>query len=453
MTDSDADVLQRLVAEHDVEFILTMFVDLHGKPCAKLVPASSLDVVMGGAGFAGFAAGAMAQRPSDPDLIAVPDVNSFMPAPWQPGLAVLMCDVSVEGELWPYSPRVILGRALAGLASRGLELRCGLEPEYSLVRRDGHGGLQIADAADNSSSPCYDAVALSRMYDHLSTVSKYMNQLGFGNYANDHEDGNGQFEQNYTYANAMVTADRLIFIRFMLRVMAERAGMIATFMPKPFTDLTGNGLHIHLSLWDTESGEPRFETDGDDPVGLGLSALGYSFAAGVLEHAPSLAAICCPTVNSYKRLGAPAPRSGATWAPTHVAFGGNNRTHLLRVPEPGRIEYRGVDGAANPYLAMAAILGAGLDGVDRSLESPPVNSSNLFDLSAEELTARGIRRLPPTLLHATEMLTANDVIRRALGAGDRGDYIDYFAQVKSDEFFAWHSTVSPWEIDRYLSWF
>jgi glutamine synthetase len=222
-------------------------------------------------------------------------------------------------------------------------------------------------------------------------VSRHLYTLGWGNYANDHEDANGQFEQNFRYADALATADRLVLFRYMVHAVAADAGMQATFMPKPFTQLTGSGLHTHLSLWSASSDEELFDAEpAADPRGLGLSPLGYHWIGGLLEHARSMAAVTCPTVNSYKRLGAPAPLSGATWAPSLVAYGGNNRTHLLRVPEPGRVEHRGVDGSANPYLALAAIVGAGLDGVDRELDPGPPNTANLFALASSELAARGI---------------------------------------------------------------
>jgi glutamine synthetase len=307
----------------------------------------------------------MGQTPADPDLIAVPDPDSYIRVPWQPELAVLMCDVHVLGQPWNFSPRVILKRQLARLAERGLTLMAGLEAEYFLVRRTADGGIAVADELDTASSPCYDVKALSRVYPFLTTVSRYMNQLGWTNYANDHEDANGQFEQNFRYADALTSADRLIFFRYMVHVLAQREGKLATFMPKPFSNLTGNGLHIHSSLWEGE--RPLFDAD-DDPRGLGRSPMAYSYIGGVLDHARAAVAVTCPTVNSYKHMGVGAPSSGATWAPSYVSYGSNNRTQMLRVPEGGRVENRGCDGAANPYLAITAVLASGLDGIDRNLD-------------------------------------------------------------------------------------
>jgi glutamine synthetase len=445
--------LRAKAAADGVEFFFALFVDMHGRPCAKMVPVEALDVMLGGgSGFAGFAAGPMGQSPADPDMIAVPDVASYTLAPWQPGLAVLHCDISVEGEPWPYTPRLILKRMLEKARARGLDYQVGVEAEYFLVRRDGDNGIEVADPLDRMAGPCYDAKGLTRMYDHLTTVSKFMNQLGWENYANDHEDANGQFEQNFHFADALTSADRLIFFRYMVHTIAHNAGLAATFMPKPFANLTGSGLHLHSSLWDASTGAELF-ADPADSRGLGMSQLGYQYIAGLIDHGPALAGITCPTVNSYKRMGVGAPQSGATWAPAYTTYGGNNRTQMLRVPEGGRVENRAVDGSANPYLAMAAQLAAGLDGIDRGLNPGEPNQDNLYLLSADEVGGRGIRTLPPTLLHAMDELVADDVMRDALGKTADGDYVDYYAKVKREEFHAWHSVVTDWEVERYLTLF
>ena len=449
MTDLHDELID-LIGATGVDFVLTMFVDLDGKPCAKLVPATATDVVASGASFAGFAAGPLFQNPADPDLVAVPDSSSFTVLPWEPTVAAVMCDLHSEGDPWPYAPRVLLRSALERLRERGYVMKTGVEAEYSLVRRIEGGSLVVADDRDTAANPCYDVHGLMRMLPHLGEVSGHLDALGFGNYANDHEDANGQFEQNFGFADAVTTADRLILFRFLVRSVAERRGMTATFMPKPFTAGTGNGLHVHTSLWDLED-RPAFATDAaEDHLGLGLTKLGYSFVGGILDHAPALSAFASPTVNSYKRLGANAPRSGATWAPSLVAYGGNNRTHMVRVPEPARFEYRAVDGSANPYLVFTALLAAGLDGVDSGLDPGSPNEDNLFELGPEEREARGLRSLPPTLLHAADLLVGDDVLRAAFGSGPRGDFVDLYAELKRREFLEWHAHVTDWEIDRYL---
>jgi glutamine synthetase len=417
-----------------VRFLLALFVDLTGKPCAKLVPVESADELEHeGVGFAGYAVGAIGQQPCDPDLIAVPDVASYTPLPWvREGLALVHCDPHVEGRPWPYAPRVLLKAMLAKAA--GLELMAGAEVEYFLVTRDEQGTLRPADTLDDGIRPCYDARGLTRMYDHLTAVSTAMNALGWGNYANDHEDANGQFEQNFAYADALTTADRVITARYLISMLAEQRGMTATFMPKPFADRTGSGMHLHLSLW--SDGSSRFPDDGDGR-GHGLSELAYRFLAGLLEHAPGMQAVLAPTVNSYKRTGATSTRSGATWSPRRATWGGNDRTHLVRVPDGHRVELRGGDGAANPYLALAVALAAGLDGIDRQLEPD----------SAEDRP-----ELPPTLLHAVEALRADPVVGKALDAAGPG-VAEYFAGLKREEFLDWHGTVGSWEHDRYLTAF
>lgn len=435
-----------------IEFFLAMFVDLHGKPCAKAVPMSSFDMLMdGGAGFAGFAAGDLGQTPADPDMTVLPDPASYTPVPWKPGVAVLHCDPQVNGAPWPYAPRVILKRALTRIAEeRGWKLKIGIEAEYSLLRRTDDGGYQVADHLDTSAKPCYEVKGLTRMWDFLSTLSRNLNQLGWGNYANDHEDGNGQFENNFTYDEALVTADRTIFFRYMVHMLAYDAGMTATFMPKPFGRQTGNGLHTHQSLW-TLDDEPLFSRAGPDAYGLGLSELAYSYIGGLIEHGRALSALICPTVNSYKRIGVGPPSSGATWAPAYVAYGGNNRTLMLRVPEGDRVEHRAVDGSANPYLAATGMLAAGMDGIERGLDPGQPIEDNLFVLSAQEIADRGIQHLPRTLDRAVDELVTDDVLRTALGPVGNGDFIDYYAEVKRAEFEDYHSTVSLWEVERYLT--
>ncbi|VXB68418.1 MULTISPECIES: type III glutamate--ammonia ligase [unclassified Pseudoclavibacter] len=457
----DRITLRDLAQAHGVQFILATFVDLNGKPCAKLVPTSAADELEAGAlGFAGFAAGLIGQEQHDPDLIAIPDLDSFTPLPFvREGLALVHCDPHVNGKPWPYAPRNILKRAIAELATRGMTAKVGAEVEYFLVDRAEDGTLAPADKRDNGPRPCYDARGVTRMYDHLSSVSTAINSLGWGNYANDHEDGAGQFEQNFDYADALTTADRVITLRYILNVLAEERGMTATFMPKPFTNRTGTGLHLHLSLW-SEQDEPLFpanpgaggtaaSTDdaasepAADARGLGLSPVAYGFVAGLLEHAPALQAFLAPSVNSYKRIGTATSSSGATWSPRKASYGGNDRTHMVRVPDNKRVELRSGDGAANPYLAVATSIMAGLDGIDNSID--PGNPSGPGQ------APEGAAVLPATLLHAVEALRRDPVILASL-SGDEATG-RYFADAKETEFLTWHAQVSDWELDTYLTAF
>jgi glutamine synthetase len=450
---SNADDAREIIAERGIEFLFAQFVDMHGKPSAKLVPAHHLDDLLSeGAGFAGFAAGDIGQGPHDPDLIAIPDPRSLTILPWRPTVARFACDVTVEGEPWPFCPRTILRGALDRAAALGYELKLGAELEYFLLRRTADGGIELADPLDTLELPCYDMRALTRNLDFVSTVSHAVTGLGWDNYATDHEDANGQFEQNFSFADALTTCDRAVFFRYMVESLAQERGLIATFMPKPFAHLTGNGCHFHVSLW--RDGVNLFERDpAEDPRGFGLSELAYKFLAGLKAHAKAYIALTAPTVNSYKRLCVGAPNSGATWAPAYVSYGYNNRTQMLRIPAPGRIEDRTVDGSCNPYLAATAMLAAGLDGIERGLDPGEPNSANLYELTPEQRAAQGIDTLPANLLDATRELERCLVLRNALGKTRDGDYLDYYVEVKRREVQAAHEQITQWELDRYLQLF
>jgi glutamine synthetase len=435
----------------EIEFFFAQFVDMYARPSAKLVPAAYLDDLLSeGAGFAGFAAGEIGQVPSDPDIAAIPDPETFTPLPWNKSVARFACDIHVDGEEWPYDPRTILRRQLEAARQKGFEFKMGLELEYFLVQRRDDHSIELADRMDTLEKPCYDLVGLTRNLDFLTTVSTYVNELGWGNYANDHEDANGQFEQNFTYAKALTSCDRAIFFRYMVHVLAEQRGMVATFMPKPFTNLTGNGCHFHMSLWD---GDTNLFLDENDPRGLGLSETAYHFIGGLKKHAKAYSAITAPTVNSYKRLKVGTTSSGATWSPVWISFGYNNRTQMLRIPGPGRIEDRTIDGSCNPYLAATAVLAAGLDGIESKVDPGEANSDNLYAIPYDELRSRGLETLPGNLLDATEELERDDVLRKAFGRGRDEDYVDYFIRVKRDEWNRYHEQVTPWEIQEYLTRF
>jgi glutamine synthetase len=446
------DDIRRDADERGVEFYFAQFVDLYSRQSAKLVPAAHLDdLVSDGAGFAGFAAGELGQLPSDPDIAAIPDLRSYTPVPWQPNLARFACDVYVEGEEWPYDPRTILRRQLEKARAKGFEFMIGLELEYFLLRaHQANGritGVELADPLDMLEKPCYDLSGLTRNYDFLTTVSRYVNELGWGNYANDHEDANGQFEQNFRYADALASCDRAIFFRYMVRTLADQRGIVATFMPKPFSHLTGNGCHFHMSLWD---GDRNAFLDEDDPRGLGLSETAYHFIGGLKKHAKAYIGVTAPTVNSFKRLRVGAPSSGATWSPVYISYGYNNRTQMLRIPAAGRVEDRTIDGSCNPYLAATVVLAAGLDGIEKRLDPGDPNDGNLYTASPEDLRRRGVELLPASLAEALVELERDDVVREALGRGRDEDYLDYFLRVKRDEWTRYHEQVTAWELNEYL---
>lgn len=439
--------VKQVVDEKDVRFFLCSFVEMSGAPKAKLVPATQLeDMAEEGAGFAGFAAGQMGQGPHSPDMAAIPDFDSMAILPWRGDVAWVAGNVTVEGQPWDYCPRTILIRQLEKAREKGYAYKTGVEPEFFLLKQNENGGYQPYDALDTLGKPCYDLRALHRSLDIMTTLVKYMQELGWQPYANDHEDANCQFEINWTYSDALTTADRQTFFRWMVRTVAEKFGLIATFMPKPFSNLTGNGCHFHQSLWDVD-GKTNLFLDTSDPNGL--SQMAYHYIGGLMKHARALTAVTNPIVNSYKRLKRGAPRSGATWAPVYITYGGSNRTQMIRIPGPGRIENRVADGAANPYLAAAVMLAAGIDGIENRLDPGPRNDDNLYEVPEEELKRRDIGFLPTNLSEALDALEKDDVVRAALGE----TYADYYIQVKREEWRQYHESVSAWEIENYLGVF
>ncbi len=397
--------LARYAADHGLRHFLFSFSDLFGVQRAKLVPASAVNqVARDGAGFAGFAAW-LAMTPADPDVLGLPDPASLAVLPWQRSVAWLATDLQVEGRPLEQSPRWVLRRQLERVDRLGYSFRTGVEAEFFLLEP---GGKAIADGHDTQSKPCYDQLALMRQFELIGGLLEAMEELGWGPYQADHEDANGQFEINWTFADALVTADRHAFFRVMAQAMAEPLGARVSFGPKPFPQLTGSGAHLHHSLWDS-SGRNVFH----DPRGeLGLSRLAYHFLGGLLEHAPALCAITNPTAESYARLGGITTNSGATWSPGWISYGGNNRSHMVRIPDDQRLELRLADSAANPYLLPAAVLAAGLDGLERELDPGPRNDANLYTDPPAPGTAAA---LPTSLEDALSAFAADRVLRQALG--------------------------------------
>ena len=418
--------------EKGIEFYLCSFVELSGAPKAKLVPATHVEEMKrDGVGFAGFAAGHLNQGPHDPDVMSIPDFNSLTTLPWQRNFAWVTGNLHVNGQPWPYCPRTILARQLERLRQKGYLFNVGAEAEFMLLRKKEDGQYAPWDPLDTARKPCYDLRALYRNLDVMTTLVRYMQELGWDPYANDHEDANCQFEINWVYSNAMTTADRITFFKWMVRTVAEQHGLWATFMPKPFGHLTGNGAHYHLSLADLKTGRNLFLDESSE---YGLSQLGRWFMGGILRHARGLSAITAPLVNSYKRLIAGAPRSGATWAPVYITYGPANRTQMIRIPDPGRIENRAPDCAANPYLACAVILAAGMDGIENKIDPGTANTSNLYEVPEEELARRGIHLLPTTLREALACLEQDPVVKDALGT----DFASYYIAVKAEEWRQYH---------------
>ncbi len=417
-------------SELGLKYFLISYTDLFGSQRAKLVPAAAIaGMQKNGAGFAGFATW-LDMSPADSDMFAIPDPATLTPLPWKPEVGWLASDIWMAGKPVAQAPRLVLKRVMEQANALGYQMKSGVECEFFLTTPD---GTAIADAADIAAKPCYDAQALLRRYDVITEICDAMLALGWGAYQNDHEDANGQFEMNWHYDDALVTADRHVFFKFMAKSIAEKHGLRATFMPKPFLGLTGSGCHAHVSLWD--GGKNLFEDDAGE---LGVSALGYNFIGGVIKHADGLAALLNPTVNSYKRINAPRTVSGATWSPNTVTYSGNNRTHMVRIPEPGRFEMRLADGAANPYLLQAGILAAGLDGVTRKLDPGKRLDINMY---TDGHTVKNAKRLPLNLLDALRALEGHAPLRAALGESFVASYI----KLKTGEWNEYSAHLSDWE--------
>lgn len=432
---------------NDIKFILAQFVDIHGVAKTKSVPVSHLqDVLEDGAGFAGFAVWGMRMGPHGADYMARGDLGTLSLVPWQPGYARMVCDGYVNGEPYEMDTRNILSKQIARLKERGWTLMTGLEPEFSLLKRCEDGSVAPADDSDLLEKPCYDYKGLSRSREFLERLVEALQSVDFDVYQIDHEDANGQFEINYTYSDAMTSADRYVFFRMAAGEIANRLGLVCSFMPKPFSNRSGNGMHMHASIADAE-GNNLFHDPGD-PKGLGLSKLACHFLGGLLAHAPALTALMAPSVNSYKRLVVGRSLSGATWAPAFISYGDNNRTSMVRIPY-GRLEMRLGDGAANPYLAAAAVIAAGMDGVERELDPGEPQNYNFYEKSLAELDANGIKTLPQSLHEAIEALEADPLFAEQLGT----DFIDEYLMVKRMEWVEYSRHVSDWELNRYVEFY
>ncbi|HKQ81889.1 MAG TPA: type III glutamate--ammonia ligase [Steroidobacteraceae bacterium] len=438
---------QEFLRTHEIRFVLAQFVDIHGVAKAKAVPVEHLEMVLtDGAGFAGFALWGLGMGPHGPDYMAIGDLDTLTAVPWMPGYARIVCNGHVHGKPYPHCSRVALKRQLDKLAAQGLTLYTGIEPEFMLLSRRADSSLGPHDPTDDLEKPCYDYKGLSRASAFLDQMVTSLRSVGIDVYQIDHEDANGQFEVNFTYADALKTADNFIFVKMAASEIARAHGMIASFMPKPFSSRTGSGAHFHLSMGDERTKNLFY--DAQDANGLKLSPLAYHFLGGVLAHARALAAVCAPTVNSYKRLVVGRALSGATWAPAYVAYGDNNRTACVRIPG-GRLEFRLPDSGVNPYLATAAIVAAGMDGIERKLDPGKPNNSNLYEMSSAQLKASGIRLLPQSLHEAIGELERDEVVCAALG----DDLSKEFIELKRMEWVEYSRHVSDWESKRYLEFF
>jgi glutamine synthetase type III len=434
---SQDQLLSEFAAEQGIRYFLISFTDLFGVQRSKLVPTAAIDsIAAAGAGFAGFAAW-LDLTPADPDIVAIPDRAALIQLPWQRDVAWMPADLYwITGGAIDQTPRLTLKRVLAQAESQGYRVKTGVECEYFLLNSTGQ---ELADERDRADKPCYDQQALMRRFDVIAEICDAMLELGWEPYQNDHEDANGQFEMNWKYADALVTADRHAFFKYMVKSIAEKHGYRATFMPKPFPKLTGNGCHTHLSVWNLEGSQNLFD---DDQGELGLSPLAYQFIGGVLHTAQAICAYSNPTVNSYKRLNAAMTTSGSTWSPTTVSYGGNNRTHTIRIPDRGRFEFRLPDGAANPYLLPAALIAAGLEGIAQEMHPGDRSATNSYQQS----TPQDVPRLPQNLWDALRHLEASEVLIDRLGKESIAAYV----KLKQQEWSAYTAHLSSWEMHNTL---
>ena len=430
--------LLKIAKQKKIKYFLISFVDLFGVLRSKLVPAEAIkEMQKNGAGFAGFATW-LDMTPADSDMFAIPDPDSLIQIPWNKEVGWLASDLWMNGKPVEASPRVMLKKQIHKLEGKNMILKTGVECEYFLVNPE---GTSIADKRDIQPKPCYDQSALMRQYELIKEICNSMIKLGWGPYQNDHEDANGQFEMNWNYSDSLSTADRHVFFKFMVKALAEKHGLRATFMPKPFENLTGNGCHAHVSLW---SGNKNLFLDKGDK--LGLTKLAYNFLGGILNSAEALSAFFNPTINSYRRIDAPVTSSGATWSPNKISYTGNNRTHMIRIPDPGRFELRLMDGSSNPYLLQAGIIAAGIDGMDNRRDPGQPLFINMY---TEGDNYPNLKKLPSDLEHSLECLSHSEVLLSALGEKNITSYLKLkekeLKDFNSKETFSKKELITEWE--------
>ena len=435
--------LSKIAKSKKIKYFLISFVDLFGVLRSKLVPAQAIsEMQKNGAGFAGFATW-LDMSPSDTDMFAIPDPDSLIQLPWNKEVGWLASDLWMNGKLVKASPRVMLKNQMDKLDKINLKMKSGVECEYFLILPD---GSSIADPRDIQSKPCYDQSALMRRYELIKEICDSMIELGWKPYQNDHEDANGQFEMNWEYNDCLITADRHVFFKFMVKSLAEKHGLRATFMPKPFENLTGNGCHAHISLWDR-----KINKFLDKSNRYGLSKLAYNFVGGLLKNAQSLSAFFNPTINSYRRINAPPTISGATWSPSSISYTGNNRTHMIRIPDEGRFELRLMDGSANPYLLQAGVIAAGLYGLNhKSNPGEPLNCNMYTDHKKYP----NLEKLPDNIEESLQKLNESKNLRESFGDDIVNSYLKLKRQEIEDfdknENFDKKKSITDWEKNNTL---
>ncbi len=442
--------LRKQLEAKGVKYALASYVDVHGVSKSKMVPISHLERMMGGSELCtGAALDGVPQDVSDEEISPVPDASSVIICPWRPDVAWFASDLYCEGEVFEPCSRQIFKRVLADAKSMGYQFNFGIEPELFLLREDDAGHIQPVGSRDILAKPAYDVRSTLDSLPVLDSIVDHLQQAGFDVYSFDHEDGNGQFEIDFTYFEGLEMADRFVFFRLLVNEVANQHGCFASFMPKPFADRAGSGAHYNMSLADIKTGKNLFESKAD-PRGCDLGEAGYYFIGGILKHLPALCAVITPTVNSYKRLIKEGSMSGFTWAPVFACFGNNNRTNAVRVPlGGGRVELRAADISNNPYLGGALVLAAGLEGIREKIDPGAPHTENMYLKTPKELAKLKVSYLPRTLDEALDEFEKDPLVTQVFGKL----MADTYLQFKRDEYAEYTNHVSDWEVDRYMKFF
>jgi glutamine synthetase len=436
------------LAEQGTKYLFGAYVDMHGVPKSKCVPISHMTSAFKGSEL--YTVGALEGMgdlgPNEDECQGHPDLAGLTVLPWDRRFAVAPANLTFHGSPYTHDTRHRLQLQLEELAQLGLKCNMGIEPEVYVLRQ-GDDGFEPWIAEDGLNLPTrgYDLETTMLADAFLEPMVEYMNELGWDVYSFDHEGGDGQYEFEFRYTDALRMADRMVLFRLLAKHVARSLGCIATFMPKPFSDNFGSGAHMNISLADLDTGENRFEGSGEGAAAY--TDLARHFTAGLLEHAGAITAIVCSTVNSYKRLTPVGHMQQISWAPVYRAYGHNNRTLMCRLPVNRHcVELRSADSACNFYLATAVAIGAGLDGIRRELDpGEPVNADT-YGISDAELAASGVDRLPATLGEAVVALERDELVREVMGA----ELHDTYVAAKRQEWENYNTVVTRWELDEYL---
>jgi len=442
LTETEADVLER-IDDEGIDFLRLQFTDILGTVKNVSIPAEQAEkaftegIYFDGSSIEGFV------RIQESDMRLKPDAKTFAVLPWRDGSARLICDVinTSTGEPFEGDPRYVLKSALERAEEMGYTVNAAPEPEFFLFEEDEDGR---ATTKTNDAGGYFDLAPKDLASDVRRDIIFGLEEMGFDIEASHHEVAEGQHEINFEYDDALTTADNVATFRTVVRAIAAQHELHATFMPKPIPKINGSGMHTHISLF-TEDGENAFH-DGDDEFDLSEEA--KQFTAGILEHAEALAAVTNPTVNSYKRL------VPGYEAPVYVAWSDRNRSALIRkpaarVPAASRVEARFPDPSCNPYLALAVLIHAGLDGMEKELDCDDPVRENIYEFDEQKREEYGITTLPSNLGEAIDALQGDNLVMDALGE----HVAEKFIEAKTAEYDDYRIDVSQWELDRYLETF